>query len=136
MKLVRYGLALALTAVALLKLQALVGRSEESVVLPGWASGAVAGGELIVAVLLLKRRWQMGAWCALALGWAFLSGVVYLKLKGIDTAGCGCFGKLQVTRWQHAGIAAGIALSAAGLLAAVENQPVARKTPRVRHAGQ
>lgn len=131
MNLVRYGLALALTALALLKLQALVTASDDSFMLPTWASAAVASAELVVAVFLLKRRWQLGAWFALGLGWSFLAAVVYLKLTGIDATNCGCFGKLQVTRWQHAGVAAGIAMSAAGLLAATRNDDNRKRMPTV-----
>lgn len=128
MKLVRYALALVLTVVALLKLHAVAARSAEDVMLPVRASAAVAVGELVVAALLVKRRWRLGAWCALVLGWAFLVGVVYMKLNGIDAASCGCFGKLQLARWQHAGIAAGMAMSAAGILTAPDRQEIGHKT--------
>jgi hypothetical protein len=61
---------------------------------------------------------RLGAWCALGLGWAFPAAVVVMKATGIDAANCGCLGRLEVNRWQRAGIAAGIALAAAGLVVA------------------
>lgn len=119
MKPVRLMLAAGLAAAAALKTSDLLsGGARVGALLPPAAAAAVAVVEVGVAGLLVGCRWRVGAWCALGLGWAFLAAVVVMKATGIDAANCGCFGRLEVNRWQHAGIAAGIALAAAGLVVA------------------
>lgn len=116
MKSVRLVLACVLAGLALVKIPALAG-SEEPFVLPRWAIAAGAGLELIAACLLMRRNWMAGAGLAMLLGWAFLAAVYIMKVTGMDVSACGCFGRVQVTRWQHALVAGGIALSGASLVA-------------------
>ncbi len=119
MKSVRLMLAAGLAAAAALKAWDLLsGGARAGTLLPPVVAAAVAAVEVGVAGLLVGCRWRVGAWCALGLGWGFLAAVVVMKATGIDAASCGCLGRLEVNRWQHAGIAAGIALAAAGLVVA------------------
>lgn len=85
-------------------------------ILPPVVSAAGALVEFVVAILLVSRRWRLGAVCALVLGWGFLGFAVYSKATGFSVANCGCFGNLQMSRWRHAAVAAGVALTAAALL--------------------
>lgn len=101
---IRVFLALSLSGAVAAKLL----RPSDAGLLPSWVLWTLTISEMIVAILLLSRKWRIGAWAAAGLGTLFLCGLAALTLAGKDVQSCGCLGDAIIPNGAHVGVAVAI----------------------------